>query len=112
MLQVFEYKRITKNSSSSKSSPVILSGAAIEHNFLNNGAISFIDVPESKKIFLPFPDSDNVVSQPLNAWKNRNAQDLSDPNLSTIWSIGIWISTILLHQIQCKVHLRIPVDEN
>ena len=39
----------------------------------------------SKKLFFPFPDSDDVVSQPLSAWKNRNAEDLFASKLQAIW---------------------------
>ena len=60
VLQVSEYNLTTKISNSSNSSPPILSGVAIEKVFVNNGVISSIDI-------LPFPDRDEVVSQPLNA---------------------------------------------
>ena len=35
----------------------------------------------SKKLFFFYPDYDDVVSQPLNSWKNRNAKDSSGPKL-------------------------------
>ena len=38
-----------------------------------------------KKIFLPFPDSHDVVSQSLNARENRNGKDLSGPNLLAVF---------------------------
>ena len=43
----------------------------------------------SKKLFFPFPDSDDVLSQPLSAWKNRNAEDLFASKLQAIWWIGM-----------------------
>ena len=42
-----------------------------------------------KKFFLPFPDSDNVVSQSLNTWKNRNAKGSSGPKLLPLCWIGM-----------------------
>ena len=54
---------------------MILSDVAIDDNFLNNEVISSMNVHVSKKLFLPFPDSNDVVSQPLNTWKNRNTKD-------------------------------------
>ena len=44
-----------------------------------------MDAHMSKKLFLSFPDSDDVMSPPLNALKNRNAKDLSGPKLLAIW---------------------------
>ena len=85
VLQVFEYNLTTTNSSSSNSSSLISCGVAIEDHFLKNGASSSVDIYVSKKLFLPFLDNDDVVLQPLNAWKNRNAKDLSDPNHLAIW---------------------------
>ena len=85
MLYVFEYNFTTKNSSSSDSSSLISSGVAIADNFLNIEEISSMDVHVSKKLFLSFPDSDDVVSQPLNAWKNRNSKDLSGQKVLAIW---------------------------
>ena len=52
---------------------------AIEDNFLNNGVISSMDVTCQKNFF--FPNYDDVVSQPLNSWKNRNAKDSSGPKV-------------------------------
>ena len=73
-----------KNSRSANSSSLILSGVATEDNFLNHEVISSMDVHVSKELFLSFPDSDDVVSQLLNTWKNRNAKDLSDPKVLAI----------------------------
>ena len=42
-----------------------------------------------KKLFLSFPDSDDVVPQPLNAWQNKSAYDLPDPKPPAIWWIGM-----------------------
>ena len=42
-----------------------------------------------KKLFLPFLDSDDVVLQPINEWKNKNFKDLSVPKLLAIWWIGM-----------------------
>ena len=47
-----------------------------------------MDVHVLKKLLLSFPDSDDVVSQPLDAWRNRNAKDLSGSKLLVI----LWIS--------------------
>ena len=59
VLQVFDYNLTTKNSSSLNSLSLI-------------SVIHFHWLRVKKKLFLPFPDSDDFVSQPLNAWKNRN----------------------------------------
>ena len=40
-----------------------------------------MDITVSKKLFFPFPDSNDVVSQTLNSWENRNAKDLPGPKL-------------------------------
>ena len=64
---------------------MITFGVAIENFFWNNGVISSMYVHVSKKLFFPFPDSDDVLSQPLSAWKNRNAEDLFASKLQTIW---------------------------
>ena len=71
VLQVCEYKLTTKNSNSSNSASLMSSSVTIEDNFLNNGVILSMDVHVSKKRFLFFLDSDDIVSQPLNAWKTE-----------------------------------------
>ena len=43
----------------------------------------------SKKLILLFPACDEVVSHPLNAWKNSSAKDLSNLRLLAIWWIGM-----------------------
>ena len=93
MLQVFEYNITKKNSNRSNLSSLISSGVAIEDDFLNHGVISSMDVHVlKKKLFLSFPNSYDVVSQPLNAWKNRNAKYLSAPKFLAIWGIGMNLS--------------------
>ena len=44
-----------------------------------------MDAHVSKKLFLSFPDSADVVKQPLSAWINRNAKDLPGLKLLAIW---------------------------
>ena len=56
------------------------------HFSRNNGVISSFNINVSKKkLFLPFPDSDDAVSQLLNVWINRGAKNLPDPKLPCIW---------------------------
>ena len=38
-----------------------------------------------KKLILLFPACDEVVSHPLNAWKNGSGKDLSNLRLRAIW---------------------------
>ena len=68
--------------------------------------------PCQKKLFFSFPDSNDVLSLPLNAWKNRNAKDLSGskplPNLVNRHES----QQFFMRQIQPKVHLMVPVDKN
>ena len=64
-----------------------------------NGVISSIDVNLSKKLFLFIPDSDDLVTQPLNAWKNRRARDLSDTKLPAILLIVMNSKFILGYQL-------------
>ena len=41
---------------------ISMSNVAIEDNILNNGEISPTDVEVSEKLFLPFPDMNDVMS--------------------------------------------------
>ena len=73
VLQVFEYDLNTKSPSSSNFSSLISCCVAIEDNFLKY-EVSHPWMPTCQKN-LSFFNSDDVVSQPLNAWKNRNATE-------------------------------------
>ena len=74
---------------------MILCGVAIDGKFLNNGVISSMHVHMSKKTFLAFPDSDDIMPQPLIAWKNWNAKDLFGPKLLAIWWVGMNLNDFL-----------------
>ena len=71
--------------------------------------MSSMDVHVSNKTFLAFPDSDDVVSQPLNAWKNWNTEDWSGPKLLAIWWIGMNLND--LPAPSSIKSLRVPADD-
>ena len=66
--------------------------------------------PRARNFFLAFPDSDDVVAQPLNAWKNLNSKDWSGPKLLAIWWKGINLSDFATPN-SIKIYLRVPVDD-
>ena len=63
-----------------------------------------------EKPLLAFPDSDDVVAQPLNAWKNLNSKDWSGPKLLAIWWKGINLSDFATPN-SIKIYLRVPVND-
>lgn len=93
---VLEYRQTTYFSIASISRSVMSCGKSISDSLVKTGVTSLSNTFHvSKKAFFPFPDIEDVVSQPLNAWKNGRAYALSGPRLRATSCIGMNLSTIL-----------------
>ena len=85
VLHVLEYRWTTKVSIASISFSMISSGDVTDDSLINTGVISSsIAHHVSKNPFLPFPDMTDVVSQPLNAWKNGRVYDQGSQQLRVL----------------------------